>query len=266
MRRLMCILFLLLAPASAAAGGCGLEPTETVRIKGLSDGETLVLEDGREVRLLNMLSPRRPLWLKEGRDWPAALHAERELAALAVGREAGLAFDERAHDRHGRLLAHVFVDGAAGKERIWLQGEMVARGRARAWSLPSARACVKALLGLEAAARQKGSGLWGLDFYKVRQAVPAEPLKKLKNAFALVEGKVLKVAKVGARTFINFEADWRRDFTLVVDGRAAAAFAAAAIDPASWQGRRIRARGWVENYNGPMIKVTHPEQVEGLDE
>ena len=31
------------------------------------------------------------------------------------------------------------------------------------------------------------------------------------------------------------------------------------------EGKRIRVRGWLRSYNGPVIDVTHPEQIELLD-
>jgi micrococcal nuclease len=43
-------------------------------------------------------------------------------------------------------------------------------------------------------------------------------------------------------------------------------FAKEGIDVAAYQGRRIRVRGWVESWNGPMIEITHPEQIEEVME
>ena len=31
-------------------------------------------------------------------------------------------------------------------------------------------------------------------------------------------------------------------------------------------GKQLRVRGWLKSYNGPMIDVTHPEQIEVLEE
>jgi hypothetical protein len=39
----------------------------------------------------------------------------------------------------------------------------------------------------------------------------------------------------------------------------------AKFDFASLKGQRIRVRGWLKNFNGPSIKVTHPEQIEVLN-
>ena len=255
---------MLAAACGAVQAECALPEAETVTVTEVIDGETLHLDDGREVRLLNLLSPRRPLWLEPEKTWPAADAARAALEMLVAGRAVELAFDKRGEDRNGRHLAHVFL--MRGDGRLWVQGEMVDRGHGRAWSLASGRACAAALVARETAARKAEAGLWRLDFYRVRQATPAQEIAKLKNTFAIIEGKVLKVAHVGARTYLNFEEDWRRDFTATVPQRAVKLFVGAGRDLASLEGTRVRVRGWVERFNGPMIEVTHPEQIERLDE
>ena len=42
------------------------------------------------------------------------------------------------------------------------------------------------------------------------------------------------------------------------------AFKAAGIDPKALAGKKLRARGWVEWHNGPMIHATYAEQIELL--
>jgi hypothetical protein len=75
---------------------------------------------------------------------------------------------------------------------------------------------------------------------------------------------VLAVARVKGRAYMNFGTDWKSDFTLVLDADALRTFEADGIGIETLQGRRVRARGWVEYFNGPMIEITHPEQIEVL--
>ena len=200
--------------AGAVRAECALEPGPALRVAKVLDAETAALDDGREVRLINVVSPRRPLWLAPERKWPAAERAERALDGLIAGKEVRIAPDGPGTDRHGRMLGHLHV--ARAGVPVWVQGALVAQGHARVQSTPETRTCVKALLELEARARDGARGLWRSAFYRVRQAeVPGE-IVKLKNTFALIEGKVLKHARVGPRTFLNFEDDWRRDFTVMV--------------------------------------------------
>jgi len=243
---------------------CALKPDMTGRVSAILDAETISLADGSQVRLINMLSPRRPLWLAPERAWPAAEYAQETLKGLVAGAEVELSFGQRRTDRNGQLLAQVYVLKADG--RLWVQGEMIGRGHARVYSLRSSRACVGDLLVRENEARRQRLGLWRMAFYAIRPAVPAGEIIKLRNAFAIVEGTVHAVARVGSRTYVNFEKDWRRDFTVILEQQAVRLFANAEIDLASLEGTRLRVRGWVGSFNGPMIETTHPEQIELLDE
>ena len=63
-----------------------------------------------------------------------------------------------------------------GGERLWLQGELVAKGLARVYSFPDNHACVDDLLAREAEARAKGAGLWGTWAYRVLDAGNVERL------------------------------------------------------------------------------------------
>ncbi|MDX1711308.1 MAG: hypothetical protein R3316_09250 [Rhodovibrionaceae bacterium] len=73
-------------------------------------------------------------------------------------------------------------------------------------------------------------------------------------------------ADVRGRVYLNYGEDWRRDFTVTLDRKTAARFRDEGIDPLAYEGRRLRVRGWVKSFNGPMIEVTHPEQIEVLSE
>jgi hypothetical protein len=96
-------------------------------------------------------------------------------------------------------------------------------------------------------------------------------LFRLEQSYEIVEGEVANVAEIRGRTYINFGTNWRRDFTIFISERNAGNFspgsgeaAASEGGMASWAGKRIRVRGWLKNFNGPSISVTHPEQIEML--
>jgi hypothetical protein len=86
------------------------------------------------------------------------------------------------------------------------------------------------------------------------------------SGFELVEGRVIEAAIVRKRTYLNFGADWRSDFTITIAPKTWRLFEAEGIDPLSYQGKRVRVRGWLKSYNGPLIEVTHPEQIEVIEE
>jgi hypothetical protein len=194
--------------------------------------------------------------------WPLVEEAKTALAAMAQGAEVELRFDGRRSDRHGRKLAQVFA--VKGNERLWLQGELVARGLARVYSFPDNHACAGALLAREAEARAKRLGVWGNSAYRILEAEDLERLSRLTRSFQLVEGVVAAVGEGRSRLYLNFAKDWRSDFTVAVARKDGEALRAEGLDLTLLAGKRLRVRGWIEWRNGPMIEVTHLEQIELL--
>jgi endonuclease YncB( thermonuclease family) len=235
-----------------------LTPEEVARATEIVDGDTLVLEDGRQVRLVGIQAPKLPLGRSGFEPWPLADEAKAALAELALGRELRLAYGGRKTDRHGRALAH--LETADG---LWVQGALLGAGLARVYTFADNRAAAAEMLSLEAAARRARSGIWGLGWYAVRAA---DEVDARSGGFHLVEGRVLKAAEVRGRVYLNYGADWRRDFTVTLDRDTVQRFKAEGIDPLAYEARRLRVRGWVKSFNGPMIEVTHPEQIEVLPE
>ena len=66
------------------------------------------------------------------------------------------------------------------------------------------------------------------------------------------------------RLVLNFGRDWRSDFTVSVSRQDMKLFRDAGIDIRTLKGRTIRVRGWLFRENGPMIRATHPEQIERI--
>ena len=105
----------------------------------------------------------------------------------------------------------------------WVQGEMLKKGMARVYSFADNRARVGRMLALESEAR---------------------------------------AARIKGRVYFNFGDDWKTDFTVTIGVPARRMFREAGTDPLSLEGKRIRVRGWLKRYNGPMIAATHLEQIE----
>jgi len=247
-----------------AERACDLPASEAGTVASVIDGETLQLTDGRTVRLIGAKAPMPPLGWRGDDPWPFVDDAREALEALAANQQVELRLGGSRIDRHGHLLAQVYV--VSGDERLWLQQALIAKGLARVYSFPDNRACVAELLAREAEARDKQVGLWGSSLYRVASALDLKRLGRLTHSYQLVEGTVASVGEGGGRIYLNFAQDWRRDFTVSVDRKAAPAFAAAGIDLKGLAGKRLRVRGFLAWRNGPMIEASHPEQVELLPE
>jgi endonuclease YncB( thermonuclease family) len=231
------------------------------RVAQVIDGDTLVLEPGsagrREVRLVGIQAPKLPLDRPGFEAWPLAEEARQALADLVLGRAVTLDYTGRATDRHRRLLAHVNRD-----DGLWIQGDMLTRGLARVYTFADNRERAAAMLDLEGQARAARRGLWADPSYGIRQA---DGLRQADiGTFQLVEGQVLKTARVKDRVYLNYGADWRSDFTVSIRARDLDLFDKARLAPLGLKGRTLRVRGWLEERNGPAIEASHPEQIEVL--
>jgi endonuclease YncB( thermonuclease family) len=272
----------LLIPAAPTKGATAAErkpPLPLAAVAEVIDGDTLRLEDGREVRLAGVTAPKPPLSLAAGRRWPLADTARAALAALVDGRAVALrpvtgtsapprpadgpavAGDAVAAslDRHGRVRAHIFRD-----DGLWVQGELLRQGLARVHTTPDDTMLAGAMLAREREARTTKRGVWGDPFYVVRRADEAG---RFVDSFQLVEGCVLDAVRGKGQVFLNFGPDWRTDFTVRIAGSAALArfrVAEDGGDPLALKGKIVRVRGWLLSRNGPLIDVTHPEQIETI--
>lgn len=257
--RFHCLKLAVLLPTLTAAPVIAAS-AESWRVVAVVDGDTLALEDGRQVRLagIEAAKPPRHAAADDGRPWPLAKAATAALSELALGhavtpRGAVLV------DRHGRLLAHLLRE-----DGLWLQAEMLARGHARVHTRPDARAFAAEMLATEDGARNAQRGLWRTRLYALRAADP-DALARDRDSFQIVEGRVLRVTKTGGEAYLDFGADWRTDVTVHIARPAMRDFAKAGIDPLSYEGKRIRVRGWIVLRSGPMIEANHPEQIERLE-
>jgi endonuclease YncB( thermonuclease family) len=237
--------FVLLASSAAAAPECGKADLGSARVAAVRDGRTLLLADGRELRL-------------------AAIEAAPAGAAL-LGR---LTRDKVVHvrgavgakDRYGRTVGFVTPDNA----RESLQEALLAAGAARVSARLEDLACAKHLLTLERKARDAQTGLWTDPNFAPLRAEFGPALDAQRGKFVLIEGKVLSVRDVGGTIYVNFGRHWTRDFTVTIPRRLRGGFTAAGIEPKTLAGRRIRVRGWMERRGGPIVEATAPGQIEVL--
>ncbi len=202
---------------------------ETGTVASVIDGETLQLTDGRTVRLIGAKAPMPPLGWRGDDPWPFVDDArEMRLPRSPPTNRSSLQLGGSRLDRHGHLLAQVFV--VSGDRRLWLQEALIAKGLARVYSFPDNRACVGELLAREAEARDKRLGFGAPRCYRVADALDLKRLGRLTHSYQLVEGTVISVGEGGGRIYLNFAKDWRSDFTISIDRKAAPDFAAAGID------------------------------------
>ena len=296
------ILGMWLSASGPLWAACAPAPGDIARVQTLGDGGLVRLADGREVKLAGLLLPGTDG--SRGADALALTEqASAALAARVSGRRVQLFYGATREDRYGRVLAHLVVlpmlvpgagnaaaeiftatqsaglPGEPEAEAFWLQGALLREGWARAYSLADDPLCAGTMRALEKQARDVARGLWAVAAYRIRDASDLEALRALKGSFQIVEGRLLEVTEKRGTVFFNFGPDWRHDFTVTAKKatvrrlvRAFSDKAGISLDGVAWpaqlnvvKGQRVRVRGWIGDYHGPEIILTHSEQIEFFD-
>jgi micrococcal nuclease len=227
-----------------------------VTVEELKSDGTLVDGKGLEIRLAGIKLPR--FGRGDEADEPLADTARQALAELAIGKSLTLYYGPNRRDRYDRLLAHpCHADGT------WLQKSMLERGLVLVATTRDTAGLASDMLAFERQARNLKLGIWGEKFFRIRN--PHETRRDI-DTYQIVEGRVVSAVIIKGRGYLNFGPDWRTDFTFSISPRDRRRFEKAGVDLAGLSSRRVRGRGWVTLRNGPLIELTHPEQLEILAE
>lgn len=221
------------------------------QVATVRDGRTLLLSDGRELRLAGI---------------EVTAGSGGSLRRLVAGKTLRLERPSGANgksdmDRYGRIVAFAFLPEATES----LQKTLLAEGAARVSARAGGKACAEALLAAENTARAGKRGLWADPNFAPLSSENLTGLSAARGRFALVEGRVLSVRESGATSYVNFGRRWTRDFTVTIPKRQKRTFAEGGIDLDRLQGHRIRVRGVIEQRGGPIVEALAPEQIETID-
>lgn len=254
------------AASEDALETCAPESGDSRLVVSVIDAETVGLDDGSTVRLMGARAPWPHSLAVDVETWPPAKEAARALEALVLNRDVTLHYDGRRKDRYGRRLAQLALRGSGALQERWIQYRLVADGYARAYALPGNTDCLGALVAAENEARQARRGLWNGGRYRDDPASDVAALLRRVGRFAVVEGRVAAVARTRRYTYVNFDADWRKDFTISLRTSAVDRSEEGEARAKALEGRKVRARGWIERRNGPMIEVSGLDEIEVVDE
>ena len=223
---------------------------ETVTVRHVLDGDTVILVGGRHVRLIGINAPELG---KDGKlDQPLARQARNRLSTLVKGQQVILSYEHERQDHYGRWLAHARVSDGRSVEEILLK-----EGLAWAVAIPPNVDELGNLLKAENEARATGRGVWGESAYRSK---PVESLTAIDTGFRFIEGTIQRRAQ--GREVIYFDLaprvalvvpreDWKKYF---------------AGQPDNWVGRRIIARGWVTESKGRLrLRAPHPAMLTWRD-
>ncbi|MBL3590679.1 MAG: thermonuclease family protein [gamma proteobacterium endosymbiont of Lamellibrachia anaximandri] len=209
------------------------------------DGDTLLLSDGRRIRLIGINTPETG-W-EEKPDEPHAKAAKRRLERLVSdsGKRIRLEKGHQQKDRYRRILAHVYSQNGKNLIEALLQD-----GAGFQIVFPPNLDHLQCYGAAESRARAAGRGVWA-DV----PVIEAARLARSVEGFRLLHGRVeesqnsrrsiwLKLAGVKIRidrSDLDYFNDWQ---------------------PKGLLGQLIEVRGWIRRYKGHQrIRVRHPSAI-----
>ncbi len=241
---LSAFLFFIPFPATASA------QTETAQVRYVLDGDSFILADGRQARLIGVNAPELG---KDGAPGqPLAKQARNRLSQLIKGQTLTLSRGRERQDHYGRWLVHARLADGASVEEILLR-----EGLAWAIAIPPNLDRLDSLLKAETEARAAGRGVWGEAAYAPK---PASALTEKDTGFGFIEGTIQRRAR-GKRVIYFALAprvarvvphqDWKKYF----EGKSTGLV-----------GRRVVARGWLTQSKGRLhLRVPHPAMLTWRD-
>ena len=197
---------------------------------------------------------------------PELQEMTRELIVAFLGtRQLLLHLDKKAKsDRYGRHPAFVSRprdEVSSNNISALLQESLVAKGLARVDPSGLASQCARHLLDIERQARTSKAGLWNDPTYRVRDAGNLN-LDETVSTYQIIHGSVLRVSRNPTRTsYLNFGRNWKTDFTISLSKKNLASWEAQNNSLDDLANVPIYVRGWIEDRGGPLIRVTHPQQL-----
>jgi endonuclease YncB( thermonuclease family) len=252
----------LLAPAAPAAQ-CDGDPQGAGPVANVTDGRTLVLADGRTVRLALIEVPPAPSQGAAATQEGAAAARAGSAALARLVTENNILLSPLGVDRHNRVLARVYL--ARNGQPQSIEVELLAAGHAFVSPYAGNQNCMAELKAAERKARAAKLGLWGDPYYAAKDAGDPAAVLAARGRFAIVEGRVVSVRESGGTIYVNFGRRWSEDFTVTILKRNGRLFAESGLEPKSLAGRRVRVRGVIEERGGPWIGAVAPGQIEIAD-
>jgi len=237
-----CCLFLLCWPLQALPADSTLYQVDKV-----FDGDTILLNDGRKVRLLGINTPEVGGYKSAE---AGGAQAKRWLIQQLEHKNVSLQQDVELQDKYGRSLAYIFTE-----DQRHINLELVAKGLASVSIFPPNLQYTEALLAAEQTAEQAGLGIWSYPEYA---PLPFQNLTADNHlGWKRITGTIQAVKHGANSSYLQFS----EQVAIQIDNQYAALFPA--LD--AYIGKQIEARGWVhQTKNRFSLPVRHPGSIKVL--
>ena len=234
-------------PATAPCLDAAL--AQNVTVARVTDGDTVVLDDERRVRLIgfNTLELKTP----DEQDKAMALLAREALQDFLHDSQAQIIIGKDEHDRHGRLLAHLIRSDGQGAAQT-----LIASGLALAVAVGRNTRCADTLHLLELQAREAGLGVWQSpgSWYLARSTLTGQ-----ERGFHVVVARVRALDGRGRKTTLILDNGLR----VRLGSRWPERGDFAPSELGKLVGQEIQVRGWLGTFAGRQsLTLHHPANLE----
>ncbi len=248
LRTLFLFAFLASQANSTPQSSCNPDPSaEIVEVTRVIDGDTVILRDGRHIRLIGINAPE--IGHNGKISEPGADAARKHLLLLLQGhKRILLKTDIQQFDRHKRTLAHLFL--ADGKN---IQASLLAKGLATPLTIPPNLNYLDCYHHHSDQAMVSQQGLWYLQQYK---PLASTNLDKSIQGYRVITGKVERINESRLSRWINLTGNTtlrikRNDLDYFNES-----------DLHTMKGKMIQVRGWVYHKNKEFrINLKHPSDI-----
>ena len=217
---------------STPLSSCNLGSSdETVEVTHVIDGDTVILKDGRHIRLIGINTPE--IGRNGKASEPGADAARTHLLSLLHGhKQILLKFDTQQFDRYKRTLAHLFLPD--GKN---IQAYLLAEGLATPLTIPPNLEYLDCYLQHSNQAIASQLGLWSLQQYKPLASSTLD--KGIIRGYHFITGRVASVGESRTSIWINLSGN----FALRIKRKDLIYFNEPELQ--DLQGKMIQVRGWI---------------------
>lgn len=181
-----------------------------------------------------------------------------KMQELAVGKECTISYASPKPNRHGNFYTTLIPKGSNKS----LQEILLENGLALVYFLDYPASYTN-LFAAEAKARKAKLGIW-----KDKNSIAKNSnditytYKEHLSKFIIIEGVVTNIHTSKKNTYLNFGDNWKNDFSVQIENKTLKKFPGFAE---GLKGKKVSVRGWLEDYNGPFMKIYQTGNIKILE-
>ncbi len=218
-------------------------------VRKVYDGDTVLLSDGRKIRLLGINTP-------EIQHSDKVAQAGGDVARVwltqqLLGAKVRLEFDQQKRDKYKRVLAHIF-----NENQVHINRELVRLGYASTNIFPPNLKYIMELLAVEQTAEKMHLGIWAYPEYQIKKT--SEINHHNKRGWQRIVGEVTRIKETRKNRYLkmshHFDVRIKKEHLQYFE------------DLKLLIGKKIEVRGWINrDKNGFTMLVKHPGAIKILN-